>query len=194
MQNSYEFYNTYRALKLHFTTNNYDITKYNSKTKRSIRYNKGVLARLNVLTQKYKKFHLIEYMVSNFINGDDYGGVFSVDGDDVYLEWKKRIQNLTYNFKKDINTIKDILNNTNDMSTLFEINNNNHPMILKLFYGKHIMLETIVILDNIYNFMQKSNINDDILWDKFSRLVLKYKPFLNVNKEKYESIVKNTYA
>ena len=133
-------------------------------------------------------------MVANFVKGDNYGGVFNdIDGDDIYLEWKQRTENLTYNFKKDINTIKDSLKD-DTISTLFE-SHGNHPKIMKLYMGKYVMLETVVILDSIYEFTEELDkiLNDDFMWNKFKRLVCKYKPFLNIDIEKYESIIENTF-
>ena len=170
-----EFCNAYRALKAHFTTN-YDIVKNEGRINSSrggIASREGVLAKLEILKHKYKKRdRIIQYMVANFVKGDNYGGVFNdIDGDEIYTEWKQRTENLTYNFKKDINTIKDSLKD-DTISTLFE-SQGNHPKIMKLYMGKYVMLETVVILNSIYEFTESldKTLNDDFMWNKFKRLV-----------------------
>ncbi len=198
-----EFCEIYRTLKIHFTNDKYDITKYEGrinkavwKIPKSLLNNEGMATKLEVLKHKYRKRErIIQYMVANFVKGDNYGGVFNdIDGDDIYLEWKQRTESLTYNFKKDINTIKDSLKD-DTISTLFE-SSGNHPKIMKLYMGKYVMLETVVILDSIYEFTEELDkiLNDDFMWNKFKRLVCKYKPFLNIDKEKYESIIENTFT
>lgn len=195
-QTTYEFYKTYLALRLHFTTDDYDIVKYSGRTKRKTKSPPKDVSFLALFTQRFKKNQLIEYMVANFISGDAYGGIFSdtEEGEQFYNAWKQRIQNLSYNFKKDINTIKNHLNDQ-DITTAFE-STGQHPKIMKMYLGKHIMLETIVILDIIYDFTTKLNdiLKDDFMWNSFRRLVCKYQPFLNIDKDKYEGIIKATYT
>lgn len=188
----YEFYRTYLALKLHFETD-YDIVKYGGRIKRSLKSPK-ILNGLIHFTKKYSKNELIEYLVANFTKGDRCGGIFNCEGDDNYLDWKRRTQNLTYNFKKDINTIENRLQGK-DFERLFE-SDGQHPLIMKLYLGKHITLETVVILNTIYDFSSKLNeqLKEDFLWNDFKRLVCKYQPFLCIDKDKYENIIKTKFC
>lgn len=189
---TYEFYNAYRALKLHFTTDDYDIVKYQGKIKRAIRSPKAENY-IEAFTKKFKRDQLIEYMVANFTHGDIYGGIYNdVEGIDIYTNWKMRTQNLSYNFKKDINTIKNHLKCDNILKA-FE-SNGKHPLIMRMYLGKHIMLETVTILNSIYHFTESLNdiLKHDYMWINFRRLVLKYQPFLNIDIDKYEGIIQNT--
>ena len=74
----------------------------------------------------------------------------------------------------------------------FQVNNNEHPLILRMYLSKIVSIETLVILNKLNNFTDKLDIElkDDIMWPDVSRLIKKYSPFLNINKEKYESIVR----
>jgi len=56
-----------------------------------------------------------------------------------------------------------------------------------MYLGKHISIETLVILNKINNYTNKLDnvLKDDIIWPDVSRIVKKYTPFLKIDKEKY---------
>lgn len=186
------FYRTYLALRLHFTTDDYDIIKYNCKLKCSLKGGKIAKQYLESFQRKYKEDELIEYMVANFVKGDKYGGLFDPEGESNYIKWKGRIQSITYLFKKDINIIR---NNVNYLEDLFNIDGI-HPKIMKLYLGKHIMPETCCILETVYGYTNSldEKLKGDFMWDNFRRLVCKYQPFLRIERNKYEDIVKSKFA
>lgn len=188
----YDPYRLYIALKLHFCTDSYDIIKYEGRVKRFLRKPK-MTEHLEVFSKDYSRDEYIEYLVANFTNGDLYGGLFIPDGKDIYTLWKNRTQALSYNFKQNINTIKNQTHNS-DILELFEIKKH-HPLVMKLYLGKHIMLETVVILNIIYDFISKidGNLKEDYMWSNFKRLVRKYQPFLCIEKEKYENIIESSF-
>ena len=101
MNEGYEAYKKYLSIKLHFTKDEYDFFKYNGEInakyetfiQRNDRYFFVKVAR------KYGD-NIIDYFVSNFIsNKSPY---IKDMNNDVYLERQKRIDGLTYYFKRDI--------------------------------------------------------------------------------------------
>jgi hypothetical protein len=66
-----------------------------------------------------------------------------------------------------------------------------HPPILKSYLGGNTSLETMVIYDIIFeygtNFDKQLN---DPVWETVSRKIKKYKPFLNINVQRYTKILK----
>ncbi len=190
---SYNFYNAFIALRLHFNSDSYDIVKYRGKIGNKVIKSENITRPLSALTKRYRKDDLVEYVVANLANGDSWGGLFAPDGEDVYISWKERTQNLTYNFKRDINNIKSHLKH-NSFDSLFKSESSKHPLIMRLYSGKHIMLETVVIINILYDFIGKLDaLNGDFMWDHFRRLVCKYQPFLCIDKEKYENIISNAF-
>jgi hypothetical protein len=65
---------------------------------------------------------------------------------------------------------------------------NGHPLIAKEYLGKRISLETMVILDKLYNYrpVVDERLKDDFIWTPISRLMFKYEPFLTFSKEDFQ--------
>ena len=61
------------------------------------------------------------------------------------------------------------------------------PIILKKYLGKHISIETLVILNYINNYTDRLDreLKNDIIWPDVSRIIKKYQPFLKIDKEQY---------
>ena len=71
-------------------------------------------------------------------------------------------------------------------------NGRNHPILLKKYLRKDVSIETMVILNDINNYVAilDKTLDNDIIWPDVSRIIKKYTPFLDVDKEKYESILR----
>ena len=98
------------------------------------------------LTRKYKKQELINIIVSNFANGDKYGGMpFDSNAMDVYKDWVSRRNKRSYQFEQDLNSIYDRMKQDNIEDCTVD---SGHPLIIKMLLGKQIALETVVIINN----------------------------------------------
>jgi len=108
------------------------------------------------------------------------------NGEARYVDWKKKVQSLSYTFKEETN----ILFEDNKVDDVFDCSTG-HPLILKSYLGGDTSLETMVIYDIIFeygiNFDKKLN---DPVWETVSRKIKKYKPFLNINVPHYKKILK----
>lgn len=190
-QNIYEgieAYRTYVAIKSHFTSS-YDYHRYKGKvnvkdTTYLKRKDKKFFRRLQL---KYKKEELVYYFLANILMGDTWVGNFREEN---FTLWKKRIQSLTYNFKKDCAFIFESIDNPNDILKV----NDSHPLLLKYFLTNTITLETLTILDDMLNFSPywDKHFNDDIVVSNVLLTMEKYKGFLQYNKEKYQKILKDS--
>ena len=192
MASSFEVYQIYMGLKLHFTSENYDYFKYGGKTRVNIDkfyQRRNIVHFFEKLKTKYKPQQLIEYFASNFILGKTDIFLIGEDGDDVYTEWKRRIQSMAYIFQQDINIL---LSRVDHFDDLFKIDDGRNPVILKSYYHDDITIETFVILQNILGFFQQfdSELNDDIVWPDKKLLCSKYSIFLNMDTKKYLKILK----
>ena len=181
-----DVYLMYCALKAHFGKGDYDFVKYGGKssaTKES--FWKRTDRLFFVKTQrKYKKKEVIQdYLVSNFIqNTKGWLGDFN---DDNYLNWKKRTQSMSYNFKEELEKIGKV--------NLLGIKRGQHPRLLKEYLGKRVSIETLVILDDISNFtkMWNKKLENDVVWPKVKKLMSDYKKFLTYDKKKCTIILNN---
>ena len=181
-----DVYLMYCALKAHFGKGDYDFVKYGGKssaTKDS--FWKRTDRLFFVKTQrKYKKKQVIQdYLVSNFVhNTKGWLGDFN---DENYIEWKKRTQSMSYNFKQELEKIGKV--------NLLGIKRGQHPRLLKEYLGKRVSIETLVILDDISNFTKIWNkkLENDVVWPKVKKLMFDYKKFLTYDKKKCTIILNN---
>jgi hypothetical protein len=74
---------------------------------------------------------------------------------------------------------------------LFDCKTGNHPEILKKYLQKGITLETITILDMILEYVKNFDKKlTDPIWNFVSLRIRKYRPFLNIDVEKYKNVLK----
>lgn len=191
----YSVYKMYLALKLHFTTENYDVIAQRGKvraSKQAFAKRKDLFS-IKKVAKTYSDEEVANFLIANFTSGDRWGGLFDSEANERYAEWKKRIESLTYIFTNDLDRlIEDLENDTRIFEDAFKITKAQHPYIIKAFLRKTITLETLVILEKINPFLEKfdQELNNDIMWPDISRLMRKYKPFLQFDKEKYNAILR----
>lgn len=194
MNDPFESYKLYNALKLHFETD-YDAVKYNFKSNVSSqsffkRKDKYFFAKL----AKTYEGDLKEFYVANFKNDVKYvGDMLNEGGERYYREHKKVMESLTYRFQTDINKLNDM---NVPFDSLLEAEDNSHPLIVKLWLQEEIILETIIILDSILGFVERENtkIADTIIWPDIYRKIMKYKPFVKFDRNKCLNLLKTTFT
>ena len=189
----FEVYRYYLALRLHFTTDKYDVIEQRGRvraTKNSFLKRKDMFA-IRKVAETYTDKDIVDFLVANFVSGDRWGGVFDVESKERYQGWKKRIEAISYTFKKEID--KAVLfaeKNNMTFDDLYKCNNGQHPPIVKMYLRNDISIETLVILNKLNNFTDQLDLDlkDDLVWPDTSRIIKKYSPFLEIKKEKYNEI------
>jgi hypothetical protein len=194
MTDPFESYKLYNALKLHFESG-YDAVKYNFKsnvTPKSFfkRKDKYFFAKL----AKKHNGNLKDYYVSNFKMGLSYvGDMMDEDGEINYREHKRIQESIHRVFSIDINRLReeDII-----FDKIFESVDGQHPLIVKLWLQEEICLETVVILNAIFGFIQRESgkISDTIIWPDTQRKIEKYTPFVNFNRNKCITLLQKTFT
>jgi hypothetical protein len=180
----FESYKLYNALKLHFESN-YDAVKYNFKSnvtptsffKRKDKYFFAKLAK------KYNG-ELKDFYVSQFINTETYiGDMMDSEAEQNYKDHKRIQESIHRVFSIDINRLTE---ENVPFDCLFKASDNAYPLVVKLWLQKEISLETVVILNAIFKFIDREskNISDTIIWPDTRRLIEKYEPFVNFNRDK----------
>lgn len=195
MNDPFESYKLYNALKLHFETDGYDAIKYHFKT--SVKPTSFFKRKDKFFFAKLAKTYeneLKDFYIANFKNDVKYvGDMLNEGGERYYRDHKKIMESLTYQFQTDINKLNDM-----DVSfdSLLEAEDNNHPLIIKLWMQEEILLETIVILDSILGFVERENekITDTIIWPDIYRKIMKYKPFVKFDRNKCLNLLKETFT
>lgn len=188
--NGFEVYKLYLAIKLHFTSDSYNYFTFNGKTRTTLqsfekRRDKYFFKKL---ATKFNQDELIQYFVAHFVqNGDTWiGDISKIENASIYLNWLKKIQSMSFVFSADL----DVLLRDNSFEDLFKITTT-HPPIIKKYLSNSINLETLVILNQLLNFIKDfdKSIIDPIVWPDIKRKVVKYEPFLSLDKPKYKQIV-----
>jgi hypothetical protein len=180
----FESYKLYNALKLHFESN-YDAVKYNFKSnvtpssffKRKDKYFFAKLAK------KYNG-ELKDFYVSQFINTETYiGDMMDSEAEQNYKDHKRIQESIHRVFSIDINRLTE---ENVPFDYLFKASDNAYPLVVKLWLQEEISLETVVILNAIFKFIDREskNISDTIIWPDTRRLIEKYEPFVNFNRDK----------
>ncbi len=194
MTDPFESYKLYNALKLHFETDGYDAIKYNYKSNVSAqsffkRRDKYFFAKI----AKNHEKDLLTYFVSNFKNGVGYvGDMINEDGERNYLDHKRIQESIHRVFSIDINK----LNEQGELfDNLFKSVNGQVPLVVKVWMQEEISLETVVILDSIFGFIDRESvrISDTIIWPDTKRKIKKYTPFVNYNKDKCMKLLTNVF-
>ena len=189
----YEVYQKYLSLKQHFNKKGYDYFKFQGKVRANEssfekRKDKHHFIRLSKI---YKDEELTKFFVSNFVKSKELwvGNATSAEGRQNYIAWKAKIQSLPYVFENELEEMFDENENFND---IFNVEDGQHPPIVRHVFGNEISLETFVILDSILKFTSKfnENIEETVIWPELYSMINNYAPFVVVNKQKYVDILK----
>ena len=194
MSDPFESYKLYNALKLHFETN-YDAVKYNFKsnvTPQSFfkRKDKYFFAKL---AKKYNG-ELKEFYISQFINTEKYvGDMMDSEAEQNYMKYKKIKESIHRVFSVDINRIGE---ENVPFDNMFKAVDGQHPLIVKLWMQEEISLETVIILNSIFGFIDREskNISDTIIWPDTRRLIEKYTPFVSFNTNKCKTMLVSKFT
>jgi hypothetical protein len=193
MIDPFESYKLYNALKLHFETN-YDAVKYNFKsnvTPQSFfkRKDKYFFAKL---AMKYNG-QLKDFYISQFINTEKYiGDMMDKPAEENYARYKRIKESIHRVFSVDINILNE---QEKQFDSLFKSENGQVPLVVKLWMQEEISLETIVILNSIFGFIdqESQNISDTIMWPDMKRIIEKYTPFVYYNRNKCMKLLTNVF-
>ena len=189
----YEVYQKYLSLKQHFNKKGYDYFKFQGKVRANEssfekRRDKHHFIRLSKI---YKDEELTKFLVANFVKTKNLwvGNATSPEGRSNYIAWKTKIQSLPYVFENELEEMFDENENFND---IFNVEDGQHPPIVRHVFGEEVSLETFIVLDSILNFTSKFNekIEETVIWPELYSMINNYAPFVVVNKQKYVDILK----
>lgn len=187
----FDSYKLYTAIKNHFTTESYDFFKYNGKVRASetsfeTRKDKYMFYKLS------KHRDPLTFLVANFSENQKLwvGDLFGNDNQNRYNEFLKRRESLTYLFENDLSSLLE------DFDKNFEVPEGSYPHLLNLLVRKKINKETFIIIQDCVRFFSKWNkeINDPVLWPTIALNCKKLHPFLQYEKDKYCSIMRDKFA
>jgi len=192
----FEVYKTYLALKLHFSKDNYNFFTFNGKSRASLKSfeNRKDKYFFKKLGTKYDEKEIVDFLLSHFIQDSNcWIGNISVNKSKTYAEWKNKIQSMSFNFQNEMDRLSDI---EEDFDSLFRVKDGQHPIILKEYLAGNVSLESMVVLQKMINYVPyfSQKISEPIVWPEVKKLVVKYEPFLSIDKTKYKRILVKTWT
>jgi hypothetical protein len=199
----FEAYKLYLSVWQHFSScNDYNYIKYKGKLgnitvkayeSRKDKYFFEALGERN-------KGDLLQYYVANSAHyGADaiwIGDLYSKESEDVYVHWKKRIQSLTYIFEEDLKEVNEFLIARGlEFDRLFDVEEDEHPIIFRFVQQRMIGVETYIIMDKILGFSKRiaKKIKDSHIFPSEQYRYDRYAEFLNLKDEKYIKIMKGIF-
>ena len=189
---AFDAYRCYLSLKNHFTKDHYDYIKYRGKTRATQQafYKRKDRFWFEKFARSKNDKEVEEFFVSNFVSTTDpetmWIGDMIKNGEARYVDWKKKVESLSYNFNQEASQLFDDKN----LDEIFDCSKG-HPPILKSYLGGNTSLETMVICDKILGYRDNFDKRlDDPVWKNVSRKMKKYHPFLNIDVFRYKKILK----
>ena len=199
-----EAYQTYLAVKQHFSDNSYDYFKYNGK----IRLNESIFHTrkdrffYEKLARKFdgKPEDLRNYFACNLRENPKtwIRELVGVRAEETYAKWKAYQESLTYNLLQDITKIEEA-HSEGDFSSLFLCRDGQHPDLLNLYTNSVISIETLIAFDILMECFERWNkeIDDTIIWPDIYLSCQRYRPFLKFESEaidvKFRQALKKVY-
>ena len=201
MYGGFDVYKIYLGVKLHFTSKSYDYIKYGGKvnakletfTKRKDRYF------FHKLSTKYGQTDILDFFIANFLTDSKgwIGNLLQRDGKDVYMEYKKRKEAFTYNFRSDCISINDDFNDRGiSFNDGLQPPNGQHPRLLQLLLQKKIGYQTAVVLEHFLSFVKNWDleIKEKFVWPEIASKVTRLKPFIKFNETECKLIMKEVFV
>jgi len=178
-----DIYLMYCAMKAHFGKGKYDFVQYEGKTKvsRDSFYKRKDRYFFVRLSKKYDDPKEIQnWFLSNFVK--DRKGYIANFSDENYDSWRLKREGFFDMFAVEMHPL------VQEFEPLFEVNDSNHPKLLKEYLGKRLSIETMIVLEVLVEYCESwdKQLSDDIVWQDTKKLMNDYKRFLTIDPRKYK--------
>lgn len=190
----FEAYTKYLAFRSHFTRDDYDYIKYNGK----VRANANSFDTRNdkYFFHKLSKHKDVDgFLIAHMLVGNPgkkwiRDMLQDEENHHYYAEWLKRKQSLSYIFKNDLSLMND------DYNSNFAITDGGNPKMYSLMLRNRVSPETAIILNNLAPYFQYwTNKNlDPYIWGDLRKKLEKYTPFVEYDRDKFLTMVKERFA
>lgn len=190
----FKAYRYYLAIKLHFTTDKFNVFEnrgnvrgtresFNARNDRYI---------FEKLANKYDNDRdIIQFFVSNFAYGAGAAIYAGKESEDNHFEWQRRKQSISKVFIDDLaSLITHVEMNKLPYNSIFEFNNGEYPVLLSMFVGGKVSIETLRIIDDMHPIIDnwKDMPTVKYIWEDELRRVTKLTGFVKYDKIKLSKI------
>ena len=188
----FEVYKMYLALRMHFTKDHYDYQKYRGKVNASEQSFEQRRDRyfFKKLATKYDGDKILNYFVANFMH--DPKGYIKSFSDGNYERWKVNQESFCYKFRQDVHLLLDNFEAPyqDKFDKIFEVKEGTHPSLLKHYLSGEVSLETLIVFETCLGYVGRFDKKlSDPIWKEIRTRVIKYKPFLYIDCQKYKEVI-----
>ena len=190
----FKAYRYYLAIKLHFTTEKFNVfeNRGNVKGTREAFNARNDRYIFEKLANKYSEDReIIQFFVANFAYGNETAIYEGQQAEDNLTEWTKRKQSITQKFIDDLAIILTHIEvNKLPTASIFNFIDSAYPVILELFIGGKISIETLRIIDDIYPIIEKWQETNSIkyIWNQEMLRIKKLTGFVKYDRIKIDKI------
>jgi len=191
----YAAYKYYLAIKLHFTSNSYDVFEKRGAVKYSMDMYEKRNDRLifENIARKFKTDHdLIQFFASNFAYGNKAPAYEMEESERYYTNWIKRKESMTEMFRNDLEVIiNDAHKHDLKKECVLGFTFNQPPSILTLYLGNRISIETLSILNDCMSLCENWTMTGFVMtfWEIELRKINKVRRFVKYDKQKIFPLV-----
>lgn len=190
----FKAYRYYMAIKLHFTTEKFNVfeNRGNVKGTRDTFNARNDRYIFEKLANKYDTDReIIQFFVANFAYNGDNAIYEGKEAEDNFLTWNKRKQSISQVFIDDLATILNYIEV--NKGSVFEFNNDKYPALLQLYMGGKVKIETLRIIDDIHPFLDKWAETPAVqfVWANEMLRIKKLTGFVKYDKIKIDKIFKH---
>lgn len=185
----FDAYKLFVGIRNHFTTDSYDFIKYQGKTRVTYAsYTKRKdIHRFEKLARQLNPRMLL---VSAFIEGHTW--VNDVVGDKGYealIKHQRYLEATAYNFKTELEDLPQPIGNLVGCK-------DGTPKLAQLYFQKRVSLETLVLIDNLVDFVSiwRDNQSSDPLISELTQTICKYRPFVEYDRQKIKQVFTDFYT
>jgi len=190
----FKAYRYYLAIKLHFTTEKFNVFENRGNVKGTREAFNAINDRyiFEKLANKYSEDReIIQFFVANFAYGNETAIYAGQEAEDNLTEWTKRKQSITQKFIDDLAIILTHIEvNKLPTASIFNFIDSAYPVLLELFIGGKISIETLRIIDDIHPILEKWQENNSIryIWNQEMLRIKKLTGFVKYDRIKVEKI------
>lgn len=183
----YDAYCLYLAVTTHFKSPAYDFFEYDGNVsakvdtfkRRKDRWRFGALEK-----KMSSKQEMVEFLVANIMDEPEkkfwVGNLFKPGAQRIYNDYVSMKRGAVYQFRKHMSVIEDEMD---DLGLPFhaafdKVGDDTYPFLYQLYTHKQITLETMLILDLQTNFINNTQVDDDIRWPTLVKMWRKYQSFI----------------
>ena len=195
MVNGFTFFKYDRVVKLHFTTEQYDLFEQNASA-RGITFEQFLAKRdydsYNALARKFETDQqAISFLVANYAYKNDNPIHNIASGDRNHVIWNKRKQSITNTFREDLDKIALNLEKRSLSPNVLLDSKGKLPELFKLYLGGNVTIETMYLINKLYPYIHEWKQGHSLIWAKEFLLIEKLDRFVKFNEEVLRNIYMN---